>query len=73
MIQSEYVGTNAKCPKCGSIILWIATKEGPIMSERVETEILTESGRRVRGHIPHVCPGSSNGGNGTTGIPSITG
>lgn len=69
----QYTGTTAKCPKCGSIILWIATKDGPVMAEREETEILTETGRRVRGHRKHKCPEGVDGGiSSETGIPCIS-
>lgn len=69
----QYTSTTAKCPKCGSIILWIATKDGPVAVEREEIEILTEMGRRVRGHKEHKCPESNNGGtSSTTGIPRIS-
>jgi hypothetical protein len=62
----------AKCPHCGAPILWIATAKGPMMVEREEVDIVTVSGRKVYGHRPHICPGSPNGGIGTTGNPQLS-
>lgn len=62
MAQTADSSITAKCPRCGSPIVWIATAMGPVEAEREEIEVVTVSGRRVKGRRPHVCPGSSNGG-----------
>jgi len=45
-----------KCVKCGAEIRYVPTKEGHIIVEVGYTEIVTDKGRVVQGHLRHNCP-----------------
>jgi hypothetical protein len=50
-----------KCPACGKEIKYIPvgytqSAAGVVMAETGYTEVITDSGRVVKGHLRHKCP-----------------
>ena len=44
-----------RCPKCGCNIKYIPQDPGVIMVDADYTELINDSGRAIKGYLPHVC------------------